>query len=70
MLNVVENTRNVHQKEEMGIVISQLSWKIGGQQGEGVESTDRIFSTALNRLGLLFVWVPSFFFADQRRAYE
>ncbi|MBC8079167.1 MAG: 2-oxoacid:acceptor oxidoreductase subunit alpha [Gorillibacterium sp.] len=30
---------------------SQLSWKIGGQQGEGVESTDRIFSTALNRLG-------------------
>jgi 2-oxoglutarate ferredoxin oxidoreductase subunit alpha len=35
----------------MGIVISQLSWKIGGQQGEGVESTDRIFSTALNRLG-------------------
>jgi len=32
-------------------VISQLSWKIGGQQGEGVESTDRIFSTALTRLG-------------------
>jgi len=32
-------------------VISQLTWKIGGQQGEGVESTDRIFSTALNRLG-------------------
>jgi 2-oxoglutarate/2-oxoacid ferredoxin oxidoreductase subunit alpha len=35
----------------LGVVISQLSWKIGGQQGEGVESTDRIFSTALNRLG-------------------
>ena len=33
------------------ILINQLSWKIGGQQGEGVESTDRIFSTALNRLG-------------------
>lgn len=33
------------------VLISQLSWKIGGQQGEGVESTDRIFSTALNRLG-------------------
>ncbi|WP_144932570.1 2-oxoacid:acceptor oxidoreductase subunit alpha [Paenibacillus sp. 32O-W] len=32
-------------------MIDQLSWKIGGQQGEGVESTDRIFSTALNRLG-------------------
>jgi 2-oxoglutarate ferredoxin oxidoreductase subunit alpha len=42
---------NVPEKEEMGILISQLSWKIGGQQGEGVESTDRIFSTALNRLG-------------------
>lgn len=38
-------------KEEMDVLISQLSWKIGGQQGEGVESTDRIFSTALNRLG-------------------
>lgn len=32
-------------------MVNQLSWKIGGQQGEGVESTDRIFSTALNRLG-------------------
>ncbi len=32
-------------------MINQLSWKIGGQQGEGLESTDRIFSTALNRLG-------------------
>lgn len=35
----------------MEALIEQLSWKIGGQQGEGVESTDRIFSTALNRLG-------------------
>lgn len=33
------------------VLISELSWKIGGQQGEGVESTDRIFSTALSRLG-------------------
>jgi 2-oxoglutarate ferredoxin oxidoreductase subunit alpha len=40
-----------HYTEEMDVLISQLSWKIGGQQGEGVESTDRIFSTALNRLG-------------------
>jgi len=32
-------------------MITQLSWKIGGQQGEGLESTDRIFSTALSRLG-------------------
>lgn len=42
---------HLQEVEEMGILISQLSWKIGGQQGEGVESTDRIFSTALNRLG-------------------
>lgn len=32
-------------------MVTQLSWKIGGQQGEGLESTDRIFSTALNRMG-------------------
>lgn len=32
-------------------MISQLTWKVGGQQGEGVESTDKIFSTALTRLG-------------------
>lgn len=30
---------------------SQISWKVGGQQGEGIESTGEIFSTALNRLG-------------------
>lgn len=29
----------------------QLSWKVGGQQGEGIESTGEIFSTTLNRLG-------------------
>ncbi|WP_026692407.1 2-oxoacid:acceptor oxidoreductase subunit alpha [Peribacillus kribbensis] len=32
-------------------MIKQLSWKVGGQQGEGIESTGEIFSTALNRLG-------------------
>lgn len=32
-------------------MISQLSWKVGGQQGEGVESTGEIFAVALNRLG-------------------
>lgn len=32
-------------------MINQLSWKVGGQQGEGIESTGEIFSTALNRLG-------------------
>lgn len=29
----------------------QLSWKVGGQQGEGIESTGEIFSTTLNRMG-------------------
>ncbi|GGE64906.1 2-oxoacid:acceptor oxidoreductase subunit alpha [Priestia taiwanensis] len=32
-------------------MVSQLSWKVGGQQGEGIESTGEIFSVALNRLG-------------------
>lgn len=32
-------------------MIKQLSWKVGGQQGEGIESTGEIFATALNRLG-------------------
>lgn len=30
---------------------SQLSWKVGGQQGEGIESTGEIFATAMNRKG-------------------
>ncbi len=32
-------------------MINQLSWKVGGQQGEGIESTGEIFSIALNRQG-------------------
>jgi len=32
-------------------MINQLSWKVGGQQGEGIESTGEIFCVALNRLG-------------------
>lgn len=32
-------------------MISQLSWKVGGQQGEGIESTGEIFSMAMNRMG-------------------
>ncbi|TMW73281.1 2-oxoacid:acceptor oxidoreductase subunit alpha [Alteribacter natronophilus] len=32
-------------------MITHLSWKVGGQQGEGIESTGEIFSSALNRLG-------------------
>lgn len=32
-------------------MINQLSWKVGGQQGEGIESTGEIFSIALNRMG-------------------
>ncbi|WP_066320736.1 2-oxoacid:acceptor oxidoreductase subunit alpha [Bacillus sp. FJAT-29814] len=32
-------------------MIKQLSWKVGGQQGEGIESTGEIFAIAMNRLG-------------------
>ncbi|GAA0496089.1 2-oxoacid:acceptor oxidoreductase subunit alpha [Salinibacillus aidingensis] len=32
-------------------MISQLSWKVGGQQGEGIESTGEIFAAAMNHLG-------------------
>ncbi|OIK13214.1 2-oxoacid:acceptor oxidoreductase subunit alpha [Bacillus sp. MUM 13] len=32
-------------------MINQLSWKVGGQQGEGIESTGEIFCIALNRMG-------------------
>jgi 2-oxoglutarate ferredoxin oxidoreductase subunit alpha len=30
-------------------MLEQLSWKVGGQQGEGIDSTVEIFATALNR---------------------
>ncbi|OYD07814.1 2-oxoacid:acceptor oxidoreductase subunit alpha [Paludifilum halophilum] len=29
----------------------QLTWKVGGAQGEGIDSTGEIFATTLNRLG-------------------
>ena len=29
----------------------QISWKVGGQQGEGIESTGELFATAMNRKG-------------------
>ncbi|MBF0714874.1 2-oxoacid:acceptor oxidoreductase subunit alpha [Gemelliphila palaticanis] len=32
-------------------MINKLSWKIGGEQGEGLESTAEIFSTVTNSLG-------------------
>ncbi|WLR43476.1 2-oxoacid:acceptor oxidoreductase subunit alpha [Bacillus carboniphilus] len=32
-------------------MMDQLSWKVGGQQGEGIESTGEVFATTLNRLG-------------------
>ncbi len=32
-------------------MINKLSWKIGGEQGEGLESTAEIFSTVINSLG-------------------
>ena len=33
---------------------SQISWKVGGQQGEGIESTGEIFATAMNILELIY----------------
>lgn len=35
----------------MSSLIKQLSWKVGGQQGEGIDSAGEILSTALNRKG-------------------
>jgi 2-oxoglutarate ferredoxin oxidoreductase subunit alpha len=32
-------------------MLDQLSWKVGGQQGEGIDSTGEPFATALNRHG-------------------
>jgi 2-oxoglutarate ferredoxin oxidoreductase subunit alpha len=32
-------------------MVDQLSWKVGGQQGEGIDSTGEVFSLALNRSG-------------------
>ena len=32
-------------------MVKQLSWKVGGQQGEGLDSAGEILSTALNRKG-------------------
>ncbi len=33
------------------MALQELSWKVGGQQGEGIDSTGKTFSTSLNRLG-------------------
>ncbi|MCY0869740.1 MAG: 2-oxoacid:acceptor oxidoreductase subunit alpha [Firmicutes bacterium] len=32
-------------------MLQELSWKVGGQQGEGIDSTGNTFSKALNRMG-------------------
>lgn len=39
---------------------SQLSWKVGGQQGEGIESTGEIFATAMNRKGYFYMVTDTF----------
>ena len=38
---------------------SQISWKVGGQQGEGIESTE-IFATAMNRKGYFCMDIDTF----------
>jgi 2-oxoglutarate ferredoxin oxidoreductase subunit alpha len=35
----------------MSSLVKQLSWKVGGQQGEGIDSAGEILSSALNRKG-------------------
>lgn len=32
-------------------MVEQMSWKVGGQQGEGIESTGEIFAKGMSRLG-------------------
>ncbi len=32
-------------------MLQELSWKVGGQQGEGIDSTGKTFATSLNRMG-------------------
>ena len=44
-------------------MLHQLSWKVGGQQGEGIESTGEIFSMAMNRLGYYLIRISSFLFS-------
>lgn len=39
---------------------SQISWKVGGQQGEGIESTGEIFATAMNRKGYFCMDIDTF----------
>ena len=39
---------------------SQISWKVGGQQGEGIESTGEIFATAMNRKGCFCMDIDTF----------
>lgn len=34
-----------------GLQLKRISWKVGGQQGEGIERTGEIFSKTLNRQG-------------------
>lgn len=38
----------------------QLSWKVGGQQGEGIESTGEIFATAMNRKDIIYMDIDIF----------
>lgn len=49
-LEMIQTTYFLHIQRGV-VMINQLSWKVGGQQGEGIESTGEIFAIALNRLG-------------------
>ncbi len=38
----------------------QLSWKVGGQQGEGIESTGEIFATAMSKKDIIYMDIDIF----------
>lgn len=48
----------------------ELSWKAGGQQGEGLESLGEIFAAALCSLGYDVYGLPSVFVPDQGRPHQ
>jgi 2-oxoglutarate ferredoxin oxidoreductase subunit alpha len=54
LFHIQTNARQPTQGFYRGVeehMLEQLSWKVGGQQGEGVESTGETFAVALNRQG-------------------
>ena len=51
-------------------MLSQFSWKVGGQQGEGIDSTGEIFAIALNRQGYYLYGYRHFSSQNQGRTHQ